>query len=53
LAGAPHDFDTLEAAQSRVDEIMAAQHQTHHTYLDIVSYHGDKAVFLKAEGILF
>jgi hypothetical protein len=52
LAGPPNDFASLQEAENRVAEIASKQLKVHHTFLEIVAYSGDKAAFLKAEGVL-
>ena len=52
LAGCPNDFASLEEAEARASEITSRQLKTHHTYLEVVEYSGDKSEFLTAEGIL-
>jgi len=53
LAGTPNDFATMAEAEARVTQIEAEQLQTHHTYLDIMEYSGDKQEALTKAGILF
>lgn len=52
LAGPPNDFATKSEADARLAEIHSKQLKTHHTYLEVVEYSGDKSAFLEAEGIL-
>ena len=53
LAGGENDFDSLEAAQARVADILGAQLKTHHTSLEIMDYSGDRRAALVAAGVLY
>lgn len=53
LAGPPNDFASFDEADARLREISDAQTKSHHTYLEITEYAGDKIAFLEREGILY
>ena len=53
LAGPPNDFASLDEAEARLRDITDSHMKSHHTYLEIVEYWGDKIAFLEREGILY
>ena len=53
LAGSPNDFSTLEEAEARIAEIESEHRKAHHTYLEIMTYKGDRSKALADAGVLF
>lgn len=54
LAGGPNNFDTLEEAIVRMQEIRDGQTKDHHTSHEVRSYVGDNMYeFMDSEGIMY
>ncbi|MEM7056389.1 MAG: hypothetical protein AAF557_02265 [Pseudomonadota bacterium] len=49
----PYDFATHAEAQARIDEIEANHLVVHHTYLEIMSYAGDRFRAMDAAGVIY
>ncbi|MEM7189654.1 MAG: hypothetical protein AAF439_08590 [Pseudomonadota bacterium] len=49
----PYDFPTRTAAEERVAEIEAGHLVVHHTYLDIMTYTGDRYAAMDKAGVIY